>query len=67
MMKFSFQIGEVTSLYHRVLNGKDLSVKAEPEKAELKDKDIVNISAAAKRQNIFEETQSAVLSRIKAK
>lgn len=63
MTVFPFQIGEVTSLYHRVLKSKDLSVEAESETAELKD--VVTLSAEAKRQKILEETQNAVLSRIK--
>jgi len=65
MVKFPFQIGEVTSLHHRVLKSKDLSVEAKPETAELKD--MINVSVAAKRQNILEGTQSAVLNHIKAK
>jgi len=65
MTIFPFQIGEVTSLYHRVLKSRDLSVEAESETADLKD--IVKISAAAKRQNILEETQNAVLNHIKSK
>ncbi len=63
MTVFPFQIGEVTSLYHRVLKSRDLSVETEPETAELKD--VVTLSAEAKRQRILEETQNAVLSRIK--
>ena len=62
MTVFPFQIGEVTSLYHRVLKSRDLSV--ETESTELKD--VVTLSAEAKRQKILEETKSAVLSRIKS-
>ncbi len=61
MTVFPFQIGEVTSLYHRVLKSRDLST--ETAAAELKD--VVSLSAEAKRQKILEETQSAVLNRIK--
>jgi hypothetical protein len=61
MTVFPFQIGEVTSLYHRVLKSRDLT--SEPETTELKD--VVSLSAEAKRQKILEETQNAVLSRIK--
>lgn len=63
MTVFPFQIGEVTSLYHRVLKSRDLSVETEAETAELKD--VVTLSAEAKRQKIIEETKSAVLNRIK--
>ena len=62
MTVFPFQIGEVTNLYHRVLKSRDLSV--ETETAELKD--VVTLSAEAKRQKILEETKNAVLSRIKS-
>ena len=62
MTVFPFQIGEVASLYHRVLKSRDLSV--ETETAELKD--VVTLSAEAKRQKILEETKNAVLSRIKS-
>ncbi|MBE0569823.1 MAG: hypothetical protein IH576_04195 [Deltaproteobacteria bacterium] len=62
MTVFPFQIGEVTGLYHRVLKSRDLSV--ETETAELKD--VVTLSAEAKRQKILEETKNAVLSRIKS-
>jgi hypothetical protein len=62
MTVFPFQIGEVTSLYHRVLKSRDLAVEAET--AELKD--VVTLSAEAKRQKILEETKNAVLSRIKS-
>jgi len=65
MNVFSFKTQEVTSLYHRVLKSRDLSLRTESETTELKD--IVNVSVAAKRQNILEETQSAVLDCIKAR
>ena len=65
MIMFSFQIGEVSGLHHRVLRSKDLSIGVKPETAEIKD--MVNISVAAKRQNIFEGTQNAVLNHIRAK
>jgi hypothetical protein len=65
MIMFPFHIGEVTSLYRRVLKSKDLSADVESEASELKD--VVKISAAAKRQKILEETHSAVLSRVKAR
>lgn len=65
MTIFPFRIGEVTNLYHRVLKNRDLLVETELETTELKD--IVNVSAAAKRQNILEDTQNAVLYHIKAK
>jgi hypothetical protein len=61
MTVFPFQIGEVTSLYHRVLKSRDLA--SEPEPTELKD--VVSLSAEARRQKVLEQTQSAVLSRIK--
>lgn len=61
MTVFPFQIGEVASLYHRVL--KTRPQIAESENPELKD--VVTISAEAKRQKILEAAQSAVLSRIK--
>lgn len=63
MTVFPFQIGEVTNLYHRVLKSRDLSVETEAEPAELKD--VVTLSAEAKRQKIHEETKNAVLNRIK--
>ena len=63
MTVFPFQIGEVTNLYHRVLKSRDLSVETETESADLKD--VVTLSAEAKRQKIMEETKNAVLSRIK--
>lgn len=62
MTIFPFQIGEVTGLYNRVLKSRDLS--AEPETTDLKD--VVTLSAEAKRQKILEETKSAVISRIKS-
>jgi len=63
MTVFPFQIGEVTNLYTRVLKSRDLSVETEAESAELKD--VVTLSAEAKRQKIHEETKNAVLNRIK--
>jgi hypothetical protein len=56
-----FQIGEVTGLYQRVL--KTRSHTSETEAAEKKD--VVTISAEAKRAKVLEEAQSAVLARIK--
>ncbi len=62
MTVFPFQIGEVTGLYHRVLKarlrGSDVDL---PER-----KDIVTISSEGKRQRVIDETQTAVLDRIKS-
>jgi len=58
-----FQVGEAAGIYNRVLKSRDLSTWTDLEPAELKD--VVNISAEAKRHKILEEAQNAVLSRIK--
>jgi len=62
MTVFPFQIGEVTGLYNRVLKSRDLSMEAET--TELKD--VMTLSAEARRQKILEETKNAVLSQIKS-
>lgn len=61
MTVFPFQIGEVAGLYHRVM--KTRTHASESESAEMKD--VVTISAEAKRQKILEGAKSAVLERIK--
>ncbi|MBI5575348.1 MAG: hypothetical protein HY896_03175 [Deltaproteobacteria bacterium] len=62
MTVFPFQLGEVTSLYHRVLKTRPQV----PESDSTDLKDVVTISAEAKRQKILEEAQSAVLARIRS-
>ncbi len=65
MTVFPFQIGEVTRLYHRVLKSRDLSVERETEADSAGLKDIVTLSAEARRQRVLQETQDAVLNRIR--
>ena len=60
-----FQVGEVADIYNRVLKSRDFSAWTDNEPAELKD--VVNISAEAKRHKILEEAQDAVLNQIKEK
>ncbi|MGZ8460805.1 MAG: hypothetical protein ACXWW2_10285 [Candidatus Deferrimicrobiaceae bacterium] len=61
MTVFPFQIGEVTGLYNRVMKsrsrGSDIDA---PERV-----DVVTISSEGKRQRVINETQAAVLARIK--
>jgi len=60
MTLFPFQIGEVTGLYQRVLKTRRQSLEADlPET-----KDVVSISAEAKRRKILEEIRDAVPARV---
>jgi len=61
MTIFPFQIGEVAGLYQRILKTRSHFSEAETEEK----KDVVSISAEAKRQKILEEAKSAVLVSIK--
>lgn len=61
MAMFPIRAGQVASLYQRVLRRADLC----PGPAPSGRRDFITISAAAKRQKIFEETRSAVLTRIR--
>ncbi len=59
---FPFQIGEVTGLYSRVLKARTRGSDVDsPER-----KDVVTISSEGKRQRVIDQTQTAVLARIRS-
>jgi len=58
---FPFQIGEVTGLYNRVLKARTRSPDIDPPERN----DVVTISSEGKRQQVIDETKTAVLARIK--
>lgn len=61
MTGFPFQIGEVTGLYNRVMKSRSRGPDIDaPERM-----DVVTISSEGKRQRVINETQAAVLARIK--
>jgi len=62
MTRFPDGIDGGKSFYQRILKGLDLT----PERETAERSDIVGLSAEASRRKIFEETRSAVLSRIRA-
>ena len=62
MTVFPFQIGEVTGLYNRVLKARTRGSDVDPPER----KDVVTISSEGKRQQVINETQAAVLARIKS-
>jgi hypothetical protein len=58
---FPFEIGEVAGLYNRILKTRPHASDTDsPDRT-----DVVTISSEAKRQKVLEETQSAVLVRIR--
>lgn len=62
MTVFPFQIGEVTGLYHRVMKARSRGSDVDPPERN----DVVTISSEGKRQRVIDETQAAVLARIKS-
>ena len=61
MTVFPFQFGEVTGLYHRVMKARSHGPDVDPPERT----DIVTISSEGKRQRVIDQTQAAVLARIK--
>lgn len=62
MTVFPFQIGEVTGLYNRVMKARTRGSDVDPPERN----DVVTISSEGKRQQVINETQAAVLARIKS-
>ena len=62
MTVFPFEIGEVTGLYNRVMKARLRGSDVDPPER----KDIVTISSEGKRQRVIDQTQTAVLARIKS-
>lgn len=62
MTGFPFQISEVTGLYNRVMKARSRGSDIDPPERH----DVVTISSEGKRQRVIDETQTAVLARIKS-